>query len=103
MTASIYAIANVQHALQALKEKIPAAQWSDTPLPIIAAPSWWLEEMRVELGLAEGTRVGEIHACSVTKVETISEPCLIDHDGKVYPILPQWMRAKQASAEGGAA
>lgn len=105
MTTAVYAIANVQHALQALKEKIPAHQWSDTPLPVIAAPSWWLEEARQELGVAAGHEVAEIHGCTVTRMDTISEPLLVDHDGKVYPILPAWLRAKQAAdgveSEGG--
>ncbi len=29
---------------------------------------------------------------------------LLDHDGKLYPILPQWLRAKSAAdSEGGEA
>ena len=28
---------------------------------------------------------------------------LIDHDGKRYPILPKWQRAKAADTEGGEA
>lgn len=28
---------------------------------------------------------------------------LIDHDGKMYPILPKWQRAKSVAAEGGEA
>ena len=103
MTTAVYTIANVQHALQALKEKIEPHKWSETPLPVIAAPGWWLEEVRKELGVEAGFEPGEIHGCHVTRVDTISEPCLIDHDGKVYPILPQWMRASKAAAdsEGG--
>lgn len=101
--SSVYAIANVSHALQALKEKIPPDQWGETPLPVIAAPGWWMEEIRQELGVAVGFEPGEIHGCHVTRQDNINEPCLIDHDGKVYPILPQWLRAKNAAAdsEGG--
>jgi len=101
--SATYAIANVQHALQALKEKIPPDQWSETPLPVIAAPGWWMEEVRKELGVEVGFEPGEIHGCHVTRQDNINEPVLIDHDGKVYPILPAWLRAKEAAAdsEGG--
>lgn len=100
--SATYAIANVQHALQALKEKIPPDQWGDTPLPVIAAPGWWMEELRQEMGVAPGFEPGEIHGCHVTRQDNVQEPVLIDHDGKVYPILPQWMRAKTAAdSEGG--
>jgi hypothetical protein len=97
-----YAIANVQHALQALKERIPPERWAETPLPVITAPGWWLEQVRKELGVEEGFEPGEIHGCHVTRMDTVSEPMLVDHDGKVYPVLPQWMRAKAAAeTEGG--
>ena len=101
--SATYTIANVQHALQALKEKIPPDQWNETPLPVIAAPGWWMEEVRQELGVPPGFEPGEIHGCHVTRQDNVQEPVLIDHDGKVYPILPQWMRAKEAAAdsEGG--
>jgi hypothetical protein len=32
-----------------------------------------------------------------------TEPWLVDHDGKMYPILPKWQRAKAADTEGGEA
>lgn len=97
--SATYAIANVQHALQALKEKIDPTKWAETPLPVIAAPGWWLEDVRKELGVESGFEPGEIHGCHVTRVDTLTEPMLLDHDGRLYPILPAWMRAKQA-AEG---
>lgn len=103
--SATYAIANVQHALMALKEKISPEKWSETPLPVIAAPGWWMEEVRKELGVDPGFEPGEIHGCHVTRMDTVTEPMLIDHDGRMYPILPQWMRAKNAAAdsEGGEA
>jgi hypothetical protein len=102
MTTAIYTIANVQHALQALKGKIPPNEWSDTPLPVIVAPSWWLEDVREELGVEAGFEPGEIHGCHVTRNDHVTEPMLLDHDGKLYPILPAWLRAKtQADSEGG--
>lgn len=101
--SATYAIANVQHALQALKDRIPPEQWSETPLPVIAAPGWWMEEVRRELGVEAGFEPGEIHGCHVTRKDDVHEPVLIDHDGKVYPILPQWLRAKRAAqGEAGA-
>lgn len=103
--STVYAIANVQHALQALKEKIEPHKWAETPLPVIAAPGWFLEQVREEMGVEPGFEPGEIHGCHVTRNDNINEPALIDHDGKVYPILPQWMRAAKRAAtddtEGG--
>ena len=99
--SAIYAIANVQHALQALKEKIEPHKWGETPLPVIAAPGWWLEEVRKELGVDRGFEPSEIHGCHVTRVDTLTEPMLLDHDGKMYAILPQWMRAKQGAELDG--
>lgn len=95
--SATYAIANVQHALMALKEKISPEKWSETPLPVIAAPSWWMEEVRKELGVEPGFEPGEIHGCHVSRVDTVHEPMLIDHDGRMYPILPAWLRASKSS------
>jgi len=99
--SATYAIANVQHALQALKEKIAPNEWCETPLPVIVAPSWWMEDVRKEMGVEAGFEPGEIHGCHVSRLDTVTEPFLVDHDGKMYPILPQWMRAKQAAKEDG--
>jgi hypothetical protein len=100
--STTYAIGNIQHSLQALKEVIPPEKWSETPLPVIAAPGWWLDEVRKDMGLADGT-IAEIHGCAVTQVDALTEPKLIDHDGKTYSILPQWQRAKAEDTEGGEA
>lgn len=101
---TIYAIHNVQHALQSLKELIPPEKWSETPLPVIAAPGWWMEELRKEMNVEVGFEPGEIHGCHVTRNDDLTEPMLIDHDGKTYPILPKWQRAAQvADTEGGEA
>jgi hypothetical protein len=99
--STTHAIANVQHSLMTLKEMIPPEKWSETPLPVIAAPAWWLDEVRKDMGLADGT-IAEIHGCAVTQVDALTEPKLIDHDGKTYSILPQWQRAKAEDTEGGA-
>lgn len=101
--STIYAIANVQHSLQALKEMIAPEKWGDTQLPIIAAPGWWMEEVRTEMSIDPGYEVGEIHGCTVLRKDELTEPMLIDHDGKMYPILPQWQRAKAPKVEGGEA
>lgn len=106
MTTAIYSIANVQHALQALKEQIAPEKWAETPLPVIAAPSWWLEDVRKELGVEEGFEPGEIHGCHVTRNDNVTEPVLVDHDGKTYSILPKWLRANHVApkdSEGGIA
>lgn len=101
--STTYAIANVQHSLQALKELIPPEKWSETLLPIIAAPGWWMEELRKEMGVEEGFEPESIHGCSVMRNDEVTEPWLVDHDGKMYPILPKWQRAKAADTEGGEA
>ena len=104
MTVGLYSIANVQHALQALKEQIAPEKWADTPLPVIAAPGWWMEEVRKEMGIEEGFEPDSVHGCHVTRNDNVTEPMLIDHDGKMYPILPKWLRAAQADdTEGGEA
>ena len=99
--SATFTIANVQHSLMALKEKIAPDQWGDTPLPVIVGPSWWMADVANELGAPPGTELAEIHSCSVIRNDDMTEPMLLDYDGKLYPLLPQWMRAKKAEAEGG--
>ena len=100
--SAIFAIHNVQHALQALKEQIPPEKWGETPLPVIVAPSWFMEQVRTELGGDPDLEVAEIHGCSVVRNDEMTEPMLLDHDGKMYPVMPAWARAKAADTEGGA-
>lgn len=101
--STAFAIANIQHSLQALKEKIAPEKWGDTPLPIIVAPGWWLEDVRKELGIEPGYEPESIHGCTVLRKEELTEPMLVDYDGSMYPLLPAWMRAKKVAAEGGEA
>lgn len=86
--SQVRTIAIIAERLQELKAKIPPDMWSDTPLPVIAAPKWWLDEVAAEFGAADGEVPGKIHDCEVVRRDTIEEPCLIDHDGKVYRIMP---------------
>jgi hypothetical protein len=97
--SAAYAIANVLHSLQALKERVPPNEWSHTPLPVVAAPAWWLEEVRAELGAPADTVPCEIHGCSVIQRDELQDPVLIDHDGKIYPILPAWAKASEAAKQ----
>lgn len=103
--STVFAIANVHHALQALKEQIAPEKWCETPLPVIAAPGWFLEEIRKEMNVEEGFEPGEIHGCHVTRNDNLAEPMLVDHDGKMYSVLPKWQRASKAAhaEEGGEA
>lgn len=101
MDSSVYSITNIGLALQVLKEKIAPELWSETALPVIAAPAWWMEQIRVELGAAEGMEPDMIHNCKVIRNDDIDQPVLVDHDGKVYPIIPAWQRAKAEDTEGG--
>lgn len=96
--SAVHAIANVQVALTILKEKIAPWLWCETPLPVIAAPKWWLDEVAVELGVEEGLEPASIHGCDIVRNDKISEPVLIDHDGTTYPIIPSWARAKADAA-----
>jgi hypothetical protein len=98
--STTHAINNVQHSLQALKELISPDKWCDTPLPVIAAPGWWMEELRAEMNIELGFEPDTIHGCTVMRNDDITEPWLIDHDGKRYSILPKWQRAKALPVEG---
>lgn len=91
--STVHAIANVQHMLMALKESIPSEKWPDTPLPVIASPDWFIEDVAKDLGAEAGLLVDSIHGCRVIRNDNLQEPMLIDHDGKTYPILPAWQRA----------
>lgn len=95
--STVFDIANVLHSLQALKETIHPSQWNETPLPVIAAPGWWLNQVAAELGQPAGVEPAKVHGCSVVRNDDIAEPVLVAHDGKVYPVLPAWMRAKKVS------
>lgn len=99
--SATYTIANVQHTLQVLKERIPPNKWVETPLPVIAAPQRWLEAARAELGAPEDTELCEIHGCAVIRQDHLPEPVLIDHDGRVYPITPAWSQAQEATKGEG--
>ncbi len=99
--STVYTIGNIQHSLMALKEKIDPDKWGDTPLPVIVGPSWWMSDVANELGAPPGTELAEIHSCSVIRNDDMTEPMLLDHDGRMYALLPQWMRAKKTAEEGG--
>lgn len=101
--SNAHAVFNVGAALQILKEQIDPDKWSETPLPVIAAPKWWLDELCTELGAGEGMEPDLIHNCKVLRNDELEEPMLIDHDGKMYPVLPKWQRAKTEDTEGGEA
>jgi hypothetical protein len=97
--STTYAIANVQHSLQALKELIPPDKLSSTPLPVIAAPGWWMSDLCTEMGVDDGFEPESIHGCAVIRSNDVTEPWLIDHDGRRYPILPKWQRAKSIAVD----
>lgn len=91
--SAVHTIAAVQVALTVLKEKIDPWKWSETPLPVIAAPKWWLDEVARELGVGEENEPAEIHGCAVVRNDNVPEPVMVDWDGKTYPIIPQWSKA----------
>lgn len=86
--SQVQTIAIIAERLQELKAKIDPSLWADTPLPIIAGPKWWLDAVVEEFGGESGEEPGEIHGCQVVRRDNIDEPVLIDHDGKVYKIMP---------------
>lgn len=90
MTTAIHDVATMLHMLQYLKEKVPPHQWADTPLPVLAAPRSWLQQLGQELGVADDAEPDTVHGCSVVCMDELDAPALIDHDGKVYPIPRGW-------------
>lgn len=95
----LHDLATIAHMLQFLKEKISPSQWSETPLPVIAAPRTWMLELARSMGATyeDADAVPDtIHGCSVVEKNELERPVLIDHDGKVYPIQIGWA----ATAEG---
>ena len=90
-------VSNILITLQALQETVPPSEWADTPLPVIAGPASWMEEVRRDLGVEPGVVLDSIHGCPVLENNALTEPTLITHDGKMYPALPGWMRAKEAA------
>lgn len=82
----LYTVAAVGEALQVLKARIPPSQWSDTLLPVIAAPGWWMADVAREFGAAEGDVPHQIHGCPVVRQDDLQAPVLVDHDGSVYRI-----------------
>lgn len=79
-------LAAIQVALQLFKDQIPHDQWEDTPLPIIAAPGAWLEEVHAFADGQPGDVVAELYGCKVAREDSLTEPVLIKHDGKTYKV-----------------
>jgi hypothetical protein len=96
--STAFTVANIQYLLTGLKEKIEPSKWSSTPLPVIFAPTEWLEQVRTDLGMEEGLEPAEIYGCAVIKKDELAEPMLVDHDGKIYPILSDWVKEKEVQA-----
>lgn len=95
-------IATIQHMLLILKDRLDPTLWDETPLPVIAAPSDWLEEVARSLGAFDedgSLLVPEtIHGCSVVRRDELTEAVLIDHDGRVYPIRAGWAATAEPMA-----
>src|SRR3954468_11154571 len=86
MTTIITQIAAIQVALHHFKDQIPPDQWDSTPLPVIAAPRAWMEELSQALGQEPGVVPEAIHNCAVLENNGIDEPALITHDGRAYKL-----------------
>lgn len=97
-------IACIAERLQELKDKIHPSKWSETPLPVIAAPQAWIDEVRAEFGAGQpdDVTVDEIHGCKIVAKDDLTRPWLIDHDGKVYAIVPGLAKNPIAAAAEGA-
>lgn len=87
MSNTLYTLSQILLTLQELKERIHPAAWADTPLPIVAAPGSWIEQLAIDLG-HPGEIPESIHGCSVVRKDELPDPVLITHDGKVYRITP---------------
>ena len=100
MTDIITQVAAIQVALHHFKEQIPPDQWDTTPLPIIAAPRAWMEELSQSLGQEPGMVPETIHGCSVVQHDGIGEPALVTHDGKAYKLSSLVDRQQNGVAAG---
>jgi hypothetical protein len=83
---TLYDIAAIGNALQLLKEKIHPSKWAETPLPVIAAPGWWIERVSADFGGGEGDTLDQIHGCKIVQQNALASPVLVDHDGKTYAL-----------------
>lgn len=101
------AAAQVLISLQAIQQSLDPVTWADTPLPVIAAPQSFIDELAAAAPPHDpATSTYELHGCQVVFEPNATEPVMIAHDGKVYPVLPEWLRTGKvagAPAEGGAA
>lgn len=93
MSGVALSVSNVLIVLQHIKDQLPPSQWETTQMPVIAAPSWWITEVIKLSGVEGADQLDEVHGCKVVPKQDIAEPMMVDHAGRVYTILPEWMRA----------
>lgn len=92
---SLNDVTTILHMLQYLKDKVPPQQWDETPLPVIAAPRWWMRQLAVEfcgdhMDDEHEIEPSRIHGCEIVCQDELDAPVMIDHDGRVYPIARGW-------------
>lgn len=99
------AVSNVLITLQHIKENLPLEVMQTAPLPVIASPQWWIDEVALVAAkdaLSDEVPAGfEIHGCPVVLKSELDEPMMITHEGKCYPVLPQWQRDERAGVGRG--
>jgi len=70
---------------------LPAA----TSLESFASPSKSINGDKMSKAMEPNT----IHNCTVVRRDELEEPMLVDHDGKMHPVLPKWQRKKGCVSE----
>ena len=95
---AIYTVAAIAEALQVLKARVPPEQWSETPLPVIAAPGWWMRQIAEQFGAGADELPTMIHDCPVVQQDELAGPVLVDHDGAIYRVDPDLPGQHQAPA-----
>lgn len=66
---------------------------------VVAAPQWWVQKLKEAHGVG-GTdlEIDNFCGCAV-KVMDVPEPTLVAADGRMWSLLPAWLRARPGQAE----
>lgn len=98
----VESVENVLVTLQHIKNSMSIQEQQTATLPIISAPQWWIDGITMlaaEQCPSDQVPDGfEIHGCPVVLSAVLPEPVMITHDGKVYPVLPEWQRTDSKRA-----
>jgi hypothetical protein len=85
-------LGNIDRTVRMLRKQQPDF---DARPAIIAAPQWWLDEIKKAFAdklQSPDDEISEIHECKVVLRTDIDEPFTIAADGRLFPVLPDWAR-----------